>query len=61
MKSKMIKLRPSSMRKRNIADKEGAAFANPLMGKAMADEAFKDMGGKNVRIKKQKNWFRTRF
>lgn len=61
MKTKMIKLRPNSMRKRHIADKTAIPFTNPLMGQAMAEDQFRDMGGKNVRIKHLKNWFRTRF
>ena len=61
MKSKMIGLRPNSMRKRKIADHAAIPFTDPLTGKAMADKQFRDLGGKNVRIKKQKVWFRTRF
>lgn len=61
MRSTMIKLRPSSVRKRKIADHAAVPFSNPLVGKAMADKAFVDLGGKNVRIKKQKIWGRSRF
>lgn len=61
MKSSMIKLRPSSMRKRKIADHAAVPFTNPLVGKAMADKMYEQIGGKNVRIKKQKSWARTRY
>ena len=61
MKSKMIKLRPNSLRKAHIAEKMAVPFTNPLMGQALAEDQFRDNGGKMVRVKKQKLWFRTRY
>lgn len=57
----MLKMKPSSMRKRRIADATAVPFTNPMVGKAMADKAYRELGGKNVRPKKAKNWFRTRY
>jgi hypothetical protein len=61
MKSKMIAMKPNSLRKAKIAGKMAVPFTNPLVGKALAEDQFRDQGGKMVRVKKQKNWFRTRF
>lgn len=61
MKSKMIKLGPNSQRKRKIADFAAVPFTNPLLGKAMAEKTFEALGGKNVRVRKNKSWGRTRY
>ena len=61
MRSKMIKLEPSSIRKRKIANFTAVPFSNPLIGQAMADKAYAEMGGKNVRTRKNKSWGRTRY
>lgn len=57
----MYKMRPSSVKKRKIADAAAVPYTNPLVGKAVAEKTFRELGGKNVRVKKPKSWFKTRY
>lgn len=60
-KTKSIVMKPKPVRKMKIAQMEGKAFSNPLVGEAMAQDQFRDQGGKMVRVKHLKSWGRTRF
>lgn len=60
-KTKMIMMKPSPTRKAKIAAKEGETFSNPLVGAAMANDQFRDQGGKLIRVKHEKLWARTKF
>lgn len=60
-KSKMIALEPKQKRKANIAMMQKKVFTNPLIGAAMAEDQFRDQGGKMHRVRDEKLWARTRY
>lgn len=54
-------MEPQQKRKYGIAQKMAQAFSNPDVGRAMADDQFRDQGGKMHRVRTEKLWARTRF
>jgi hypothetical protein len=60
-KTKSIVMEPQQKRKYGVAQKMAQAFSNPDIGRAMADDQFRDQGGKMHRVRNEKLWARTRF
>lgn len=60
-KTKMIVMEPQQKRKWNVAQQQEKVFTNPLVGAAMAEDQFRDQGGKMHRVRHEKLWARTRY
>ena len=60
-KSKMIAMEPASKRKATIANQQKKVFTNPLIGAAMAEDQYRDQGGKMHRVRDEKFYARTRY